>query len=67
MQPWHLQFLPGHQVIRTLYKMSQMATCFVLIAEKSTGGVFANKESAEASENMKLMVKLPSLLSSAIL
>ena len=52
MQPWHLQFLPGHQVIRTLYKMSQMATCFVLIAEKSTGGVFANKESAEASENI---------------
>ena len=44
-----------------------MATCFVLIAEKSTGGVFANKESVEASENMKLMVKLPSLLSSAIL
>ena len=29
--------------------------------------VFANKESVEASENMKLMVKLPSLLSSAIL
>ena len=44
-----------------------MATCFVLIAEKSTGGVFANKESAEASENIKLMVKLPSLLSSGIL
>jgi len=58
--------LPAHQVILTSYKMKQMATGFILIAER-VHWQYAKKESAEGSENMKLMVKLPSLLSSAMI